>query len=98
MMTGSALGWAIAAWLLAINAVTYLAFHADKARARDGRRRIAERDLLWLAAAGGSPAALLARRRLRHKTRKQPFGAWLTLVVVVQVAAVIGLAVLVGRA
>ena len=67
-------GWAIGGWLLAINAATYLAFAADRRLARDGRRRIPERDLLWLAAAGGSPAALLAQRRLCHKTRKQPFG------------------------
>ncbi len=34
-------------------------------------------------------AALLARQTLRHKTRKQPFGAWLTLIVFVQVTGLI---------
>jgi uncharacterized membrane protein YsdA (DUF1294 family) len=93
----SALGWAVVAWLVAVNAATYLAFAADKRQARDGGRRIPERVLLWLAAAGGSPAALLAQRRLRHKTRKQPFVAWLTFVVVAQIAAAAGLYVLIGR-
>jgi len=93
----SALGWAVVAWLVAVNVVTHLAFAADKRRARERGRRIPERILLWLAAAGGSPAALLAQRRLRHKTRKQPFGAWLTFVIVAQIAAAAGLYVLIER-
>jgi uncharacterized membrane protein YsdA (DUF1294 family) len=78
-----------AAALLAINLATFAAFGWDKAAARQRDRRIPERTLLILAALGGSPAALLARQTLRHKTRKQPFGARLLLIVFLQVVAVI---------
>jgi uncharacterized membrane protein YsdA (DUF1294 family) len=79
----------LAAALLAINLATFAAFGWDKAAARRRDRRIPERTLLILAALGGSPAALLARQTLRHKTRKQPFGARLLLIVFLQVVAVI---------
>lgn len=81
------------AYLVAINGVTYLAFWIDKERARAGRYRIAERTLLLLALLGGSPAGLLAQRRLRHKTRKQPFAGLLAGIALLQAVAVAGFAV-----
>ena len=81
--------------LLAINLATFAAFGWDKAAAgRRGQSRIPERTLLALAALGGSPAALLARQTLRHKTRKQPFVAWLFLIVFLQVSTGVAIAVL----
>ena len=79
----------VAVALLAINLATFAAFGWDKAAARQRERRIPERTLLALAALGGSPAALLARQTLRHKTRKQPFSAWLLLIVFVQAVVLI---------
>jgi len=61
-------------YLILINCITYFAFWVDKQRAVQQRYRIPEKDLLFLALIGGSPAAILARQFLRHKTRKQPFG------------------------
>jgi uncharacterized membrane protein YsdA (DUF1294 family) len=86
---------ALAALVLGVlNLATFLVFGWDKLAAVDGRSRVPERLLLLLAALGGSPGALLARPVFRHKTRKQPFGAWLALIVFVQVAAIVaGLAV-----
>lgn len=71
--------------LAAVNALTILRFWQDKQRAIGGKRRIPESDLLGLALIGGSPAALLARRWFRHKTRKQPFSTLLLVIVAVQV-------------
>ena len=88
----------VAAALSALNLWVVLRFWQDKQRARRGRgeRRIPEAQLLGLALIGGSPGALLARRLFRHKTRKQPFTAWLYAIVALQVASVAGALALAG--
>jgi uncharacterized membrane protein YsdA (DUF1294 family)/cold shock CspA family protein len=58
---------------LGMSVVTYLAYHGDKSAARAGRSRTPEDTLHILALAGGSPGALLAQKRLRQKTVKEPF-------------------------
>lgn len=70
--------------LLALNIATYAAFGWDKHQALRGGRRVPERHLLGLAALGGIVGAKLAQHRLRHKTRKQPFATWLTLIAIAQ--------------
>lgn len=75
---------------LLVNLWTIACFWHDKARAVAGGRRVPERDLLLLAAIGGTPAALAARHLLRHKTRKEPFSTRLKLVAVVQTGLLIG--------
>lgn len=86
-----------AAWLAGINAATLVAFGWDKRRARQGGRRIRERTLLGLALAGGSPAALAARRLFRHKTLKQPFGTLLHAICGLHMAGLLWLAVMVVK-
>jgi len=78
-------------WLAFVNAWTIARFWQDKARAVAGDRRIPEAQLLALAAIGGTPGALLARRLFRHKTQKQPFSSRLALIAVVQAVALAGL-------
>ena len=75
-------------WMASASAVTALAWYVDKRAATHGQRRIPERRLLLLVALGGWPAALLMTRLLRHKTRKQPFGALLWLCALLNAAAV----------
>ncbi|MHC4953038.1 MAG: DUF1294 domain-containing protein [Planctomycetota bacterium] len=82
---------ALAVWLVAINAVTYLLYWWDKHRAVNGKRRISERELLLWALAGGSPAAFFAMRKFRHKTQKSSFRAWYWAIVVGQVGLVVWL-------
>ncbi|MFN3387993.1 MAG: DUF1294 domain-containing protein [Allosphingosinicella sp.] len=79
--------------LLTVNGWTVLRFWQDKRRAVAGARRIPEADLLFLALIGGTPAAFLARRWFRHKTRKEPFSTHLLLIAAVQAGAAIGLAI-----
>jgi uncharacterized membrane protein YsdA (DUF1294 family) len=74
------------AYLAAVNPVTFGVYVWDKAAARHRRGRIPERQLHILALAGGSPAALLARHTLRHKTVKGPFRLVFWTVCIVQLA------------
>jgi uncharacterized membrane protein YsdA (DUF1294 family) len=82
-----ALGYALVAavhglpaWCHALYAaanVACFALHArDKSAAVAGRRRVRERTLLALAAAGGWPGGVLAQQALRHKTAKPAFRTW----------------------
>lgn len=59
--------------LLAVNAAAFFLYGLDKWKAVHGRRRIRERTLLFIAAAGGSAGAFLAMRFFRHKTHHAVF-------------------------
>ncbi|WP_368039915.1 DUF1294 domain-containing protein [Ruegeria atlantica] len=69
--------WIAVIYLWTINALTLLAFGWDKLQARRRKKRAPERNLLWLAALGGSPGALLGRWIFRHKTRKRLFSYYI---------------------
>lgn len=76
------------AYLAAANLFAFAAFGYDKARARTGKSRVRERDLLLFALLGGGPGAWLGRWFFRHKTRKTAFSAALHLTVLVQISLV----------
>jgi uncharacterized membrane protein YsdA (DUF1294 family) len=85
------------AGLTASNIGSFGLFWFDKIRARNHGRRVPERTLLLAALAGGI-GAWLGQQLLRHKTRKQPFGSWLGLVLTLHIVLVVtGLALLVLR-
>ncbi|WP_298259193.1 DUF1294 domain-containing protein [uncultured Litoreibacter sp.] len=71
----------LAAYLGLVNLLTYVLFAIDKRRARTNGRRVSESNLLMWSMVGGSPAAKLGQRRLRHKTVKQPFARQLNLII-----------------
>lgn len=81
--------WAIS-FLLAVNLVTFVYFRYDKSIAGGPIYRVPESVLLWLAFAGGSPAAGLAQSFLRHKTKKRTFQLAYFAIVVGHVAIVLG--------
>jgi uncharacterized membrane protein YsdA (DUF1294 family) len=81
----------VAAYLLAVNALTAILFAWDKRQARKAGPRISERPLLTLALIGGTPAAFWAQQILRHKTRKEPFRSQLWLIAGLQALAIAGL-------
>ena len=84
------------AWLIGINAFTFCFYAVDKLNATwvaanpAGAQklvRIPEWSLLFLALAGGSPAAILAMVLLPHDIRKQDFIFRMILIVGIQATA-----------
>ncbi|MCR2832582.1 DUF1294 domain-containing protein [Parerythrobacter lacustris] len=73
-------------YLIAVNLITFASFGFDKASAERGDRRTPERDLLFWALIGGTPAAYAARALFRHKIRKEPFSTYLRLLLFGQIA------------
>ena len=71
-------------YLAAVNLAAFAAMGWDKGLAGRGERRIPERTLLTLAALGGSLGAVAAQQAFRHKTRKQPFGRILLVILAAQ--------------
>lgn len=71
-------GGSIALWMALMSLITFFVFGLDKLKAKQREknaavRRIPERTLFLLAAAGGSIGALLGMRVWRHKTRHNSF-------------------------
>ena len=83
-------------YLASINLITGFLFWYDKHRAVVGGRRVPEARLLTLAAIGGSPAAQIQRKRLRHKTRKEPFSTRMQHIVEMQRVALAALAIVIA--
>ena len=73
-----------------VDLATFVGYGFDKRAARRGWRRIPEATLHLLALAGGTPAAFLAQRLLRHKTRKPRFQIAFWLIAALQLAALLG--------
>lgn len=84
---GLRLDW-LMAWVIGINVATFMVYAYDKWAAPRERTRVPERRLHTFALIGGSPAALLAQRVLRHKSVKRSFQVVLWAILVIQFALV----------
>ena len=71
-----------------MNLLTYGLYRVDKRAAERQEWRIPENMLLTLIFLGGTPAALIASRRFRHKTKKPSFRAKFYLTVFAQIAVI----------
>lgn len=87
------LGWSwMLAYLCGINATTALAYGYDKLAAKmAGAPRVPERVLHLAAFAGGTPAALVAQKVIRHKTSKTSFQVVFWILATVQLALAVWL-------
>ncbi len=83
--------WAL--WIYPVLSVlTFFVYAFDKSAARQGRWRMSEKTLHWLALLGGWPGALVAQQVLRHKSSKAEFRAVFWGTAALNVAAFIFLA------
>lgn len=88
---GGGLPDALAAWYALTSAASLVLYGIDKRAAQRDARRIPERTLQLLAAAGGWPGALLAQAVFRHKHRKPDFQWIFLLCAIANVAVVMAL-------
>lgn len=72
-------------YLIAINAITFIAYGIDKWKARKNKWRIPESTLLLLAVFGGSIGAFLGMRVWRHKTMHKKFKYGIPSILVLQI-------------
>lgn len=76
-------------WLCIINPLTYALYWWDKRAATWNERRIPEATLLMAGLMGGSVAAFIAQRVLRHKNRKTSFQLKFWVIVIIQIYVVV---------
>lgn len=65
-----------------LSTLTFIIYALDKKAAQKGKWRTKESTLHLLSLLGGWPGALIAQRKLRHKSAKQPFKTilWITII------------------
>ncbi len=71
-------------WLALINLTAFAAMGMDKLLAVKEKRRVPERRLFQLAAAGGSAGGILGMVCFRHKIRKRSFTVGFPLILLLQ--------------
>ena len=74
------------AYLVLVNAVTFLVYGIDKLKAKRGKWRIPESTLLLLAAIGGSLGAWFGMKVWHHKTMHKKFQYGVPLLLFLQLA------------
>src|SRR5690606_15758329 len=72
-------------YLIIINYVAFSLYHLDKQRAIKGKPRISEKNLLTVAAFGGTLGAWLGMTKYRHKTKKLSFKLWFYAILILQI-------------
>lgn len=72
-------------YLAVVNVFAFVLYGADKYFAVRGKWRISERNLLLIAAVGGSLGAYLAMKLFRHKTKHKKFTIGVPLIFLLQV-------------
>lgn len=79
-------------YLIVINAVAFLMYGIDKEKARKGKWRIKEKDLILVAVIGGSIGAFLGMYFFHHKTRHWYFRYGIPVIMILQIiiVAVVG--------
>ena len=86
--------YAIIAYLVVINLISFIVFGVDKHKARKHRWRVPEKVLFLLAIIGGSVGSIIGMYTFRHKTRHWYFVIGMPLILILQLAGAYWLGVL----
>ena len=78
-------------YLTAINVVTFFMYGVDKWKAKRSKWRVSETALIWMAVLGGSIGAWLGMKVWHHKTKHAKFKYGLPLILLMQIAAAVGI-------
>lgn len=78
-------------YLIIMNVIAFFVMGYDKSKARKGGRRIPERRLFGLSAAGGALGAWIGMRVWRHKTKHPSFQFGVPALLLLNLAAVYAL-------
>lgn len=85
------IGIILSVWIL-WNFITFFAYGWDKIKAKRGsNRRTPEKTLILMAVFGGSIGALFGMNVWHHKTLHKKFSIGLPVILIVQVAIIVGL-------
>ena len=79
-------------YLVAVNVVTFFMYGIDKLKAKRSKWRISEATLLWMAVIGGSIGAWLGIKIWHHKTMHKKFKYGVPAIIILQIAAIIYIA------
>lgn len=82
------------AYLILVNALSFVLMLADKLKARRGAWRIPEATLLGSALLGGSIGAIAGMKLFRHKTRHPRFRIGLPLILALHVIIAVTVVIL----
>ena len=83
--------YSILTYLAGINILTFFLFGIDKLKAKRSKWRVKESTLLWLSILGGSIGAWLGMKAWHHKTLHNKFKYGIPLILILQIAAVVGI-------
>ena len=83
--------YSILIYLAVINILTFFLFGIDKLKAKRSKWRVKESTLLWLSVLGGSIGAWLGMKAWHHKTLHSKFKYGIPLILILQIAAVVGI-------
>ncbi len=75
-------------YLILINVIAFLMYGVDKEKARKGKWRIKEKDLIFVAVIGGSIGAFLGMHFFHHKTRHWYFRYGIPIIMILQIILV----------
>lgn len=76
-------------YLFLINAISFLLMLLDKVKAKKKLRRVPERVLLGICAAGGSLGGMLGMKLFRHKTKHPQFSIGIPVMLALHIVAMV---------